>query len=291
MDELVRLEVRPGSMAEVLYEENFPQNEEEYAREGAIMGLPPPRAKFDLYAQLEASGALKTFLAFQGKLIGFINVLVTEIPHYQEPVAVCESFFVLPAHRQSGAGIKLLREGERVAQERGAKGLLVSAPFGGILAKVLPRLGYRETNEVFFKPFQPPGGLPSMTEEEISKVRGLEAQALREPQAPTFTGHLLHAGVYARSMLIPPGTLITGALIKRATSLVIAGDVLVYTGAGTSRLTGYNVIPASQDRKQAFWALSPVGMTMFFATGAASVAEAEAEFTDETDLLLTRRVA
>ena len=33
----------------------------------------------------------------------------------------------------------------------GCPGLLVSAPAGGVLAKVLPRRGYAETNRVFFK--------------------------------------------------------------------------------------------------------------------------------------------
>ena len=66
-------------------------------------------------------------------------------------VATTESFFVDPDKRQSGAGIKLLRIAEAVAKDLGAVGLLVSAPFGGKLADVMEKVGYTETNRVFFR--------------------------------------------------------------------------------------------------------------------------------------------
>ncbi len=55
------------------------------------------------------------------------------------------------------------------------------------------------------------------------------------------------------------------------------------------RLTGHCVIPASAHRKQAFTAHEDTYLTMSFATGAATVEEAEDEFTDEAALLLSRR--
>jgi GNAT superfamily N-acetyltransferase len=76
-------------------------------------------------------------------------VLKPVIPHYGVAIAVTESFFVGKEYRKSGAGLKLLRAAE--AHAEGAPGLLVSAPVGGTLAEVLPHLGYRETNRVFFK--------------------------------------------------------------------------------------------------------------------------------------------
>ena len=65
--------------------------------------------------------------------------------------AITESFFVAKVHRDSGAGLKLLRAAEQKARALGSPGLLVSAPFGGTLVQVLPRAGYTETNRVFFK--------------------------------------------------------------------------------------------------------------------------------------------
>lgn len=124
----------------------------EYAAESAIAGLPPPAAKVETYRRLEAAGLLHTFTALHdGELAGFITVLASDLPHYGTTVAVSESFFVAQTHRKSGAGLRLLRAAEDKARALGSPGLLVSAPFGGRLFEVLPRVGYRETNRVFFK--------------------------------------------------------------------------------------------------------------------------------------------
>lgn len=144
--------IRPCSVAEIERNANFPQLAREYARESAIHGLPPPVEKIASYRLIEQSGCFRCHGAFLGDLlIGFLVVLTPVIPHYGVAIAVCESFFVGQAHRKSGAGIRLLRAAERHAREAGSPGLLVSAPYGGRLARVLPHLGYRETNRVFFK--------------------------------------------------------------------------------------------------------------------------------------------
>jgi hypothetical protein len=49
------------------------------------------------------------------------------------------------------------------------------------------------------------------------------------------------------------------------------------------------VLPAAAGRKQAFLAQADSHITMIFATAARSVAEAEREFTDEADNLVSRR--
>jgi GNAT superfamily N-acetyltransferase len=124
----------------------------EYAEEGAIDGLPRPWPRWDLYRAIEARGHLHVIAAeVAGQLVGFITVLTAPLPRYTEPVAMSESFFVARAHRKSGAGLKLLRAAEAKARALGAQGLLVSAPSGGTLAEVLPRVGYRETNRAFFR--------------------------------------------------------------------------------------------------------------------------------------------
>ena len=132
-------------------------------------------------------------------------------------------------------------------------------------------------------------GIPAMTGPEIDKIRRLESAALQMPQVDITTSHFLHAGTYVRTVRIPAGVLITGALIKIPTTLIVSGDVVVYIGSQTLNLTGYNVIPAQGNRKQAFLARSETWLTMTFATDAATVAEAEQEFTDEFTMLITRR--
>lgn len=133
--------------------------------------------------------------------------------------------------------------------------------------------------------------ITSMTPEAIDKVRQLEARTAELEQVEIPTDHVLHGGMYARTIRIPAGVLLTGAHIKRATMLVISGHVTVFIGAGTIEITGYQVLPASAGRKQAFLAHADTFVTMLFPSEAASIEAAEHEFTDEADRLLSRRQA
>lgn len=144
--------VAPCSIADIVAAAAFPQLSAEYERESLIDGMPPPAPDWNAYSALEAAGLLHGFAAsVDGTLVGFIAVLKAKLPRYAGPVAVTESFFVASAHRRTGAGLRLLRAAEDKARALGCPGLLVSAPSGGVLAKVLPRRGYAETNRVFFK--------------------------------------------------------------------------------------------------------------------------------------------
>lgn len=131
---------------------NIAEMLEEYAAESSIEGMPSPTAKVEMYKHLESTGDIHIIGAFLGEmLIGLITVLSPVLPHYSVRVAVAESFFVSKIHRYTGAGLKLLKEAEEYSKNIGSRGLLVSAPFGGDLAEVLPHVGYAETNRVFFR--------------------------------------------------------------------------------------------------------------------------------------------
>lgn len=130
--------------------------------------------------------------------------------------------------------------------------------------------------------------LPAMSGEAIAKIRKLEEVNARLDQVRIATQHLIHAGMYARTIEIPAGCLLTGALVKRATILIVEGDVTIATGEEAVHLVGYHVIPASAHRKQAFVAHRATRLTMIFPTAAQGVEEAEAEFTDEADRLFSR---
>lgn len=129
--------------------------------------------------------------------------------------------------------------------------------------------------------------IPAMSDAEIQNVCNLEDIALDLEQVSIDTEHTIHGGMYARTIRIPAGTVLTGALIKIATLLIVFGDVDVYIGASVRRFKGYNVIPASQNRKQAFYAIADTYLTMVFPTKAKNVKDAEQEFTDEYHLLLS----
>lgn len=131
--------------------------------------------------------------------------------------------------------------------------------------------------------------IPAMTTEAVARVRDFERLNLAHPQTAITTRHLIHAGMYLRTITIPAGVVLTGALIKRATALILHGDAEVATGDGSQRLTGYHVLPASAHRKQAFLAYADTYLTMIFPTSATDVRAAEEEFTDEAELLMSRQ--
>ena len=133
--------------------------------------------------------------------------------------------------------------------------------------------------------------LPAMTDEQIDKVRRLEEKFQEMPQRPIATHHLLHGGMYARTITIPAGVAITGALVEVATVLIVNGDCLVFVGDETVSVNGYLVIPGSKGRKQVFLAKTDTDLTVIFPTQAKTVTEAEKEFTKEAERLGSRQHA
>ena len=127
-----------------------------------------------------------------------------------------------------------------------------------------------------------------MSKSSIEKVDKLTAECLKHTQAEIDILHIIHGGVYARTVKILKGTIITGAFVKRATILIIQGSVVVYMNDAPTELHGYNVFAASANRKQAFVALSDVYLTMLVRTDKKDVKEVEEELTDEAAYLLSR---
>jgi hypothetical protein len=133
--------------------------------------------------------------------------------------------------------------------------------------------------------------IAAMSPATIGKVRTLEAIVGALPQIDIRTDHVFHAGVYARTVLVPAGAVITGVLIKIPTILIVNGDAIVHVEGGPIELHGYNIVPAEAGRKQALVALSDTHLTMIFASNAHDPDEAEREFTDEIDNLMSRKEA
>lgn len=128
--------------------------------------------------------------------------------------------------------------------------------------------------------------LTTMSFSAIEKVRNLTAKSLKLPQIELEMSHMIHGGMYARTIKIPAGIIITGVLIKISTIVIVSGNVIVFTGDDSIELSGYHVLAASKNRKQAFYAFIDTELTMIFPSNAKTIAEAEAEFTDEADQLL-----
>ena len=69
---------------------------------------------------------------------------------------------------------------------------------------------------------------------------------------------------------------------------MVTGDFAMTCGGRTVRLKGTHIFRASAGRRQIFVAYEDTTISMSFATKAKTLLEAEAEFTDETDLLMSR---
>lgn len=130
---------------------------------------------------------------------------------------------------------------------------------------------------------------PPASEQTIKRLQDAESKLLTAEQIDLATHHVLHGGMYARTIRIPAGVILTGALIKRATVLIFNGHADALVGDEWAEVNGYGVICGSAGRKQVFITRSYVEMTMLFPTQATTVEEAEREFTDDADRLMSRR--
>lgn len=127
--------------------------------------------------------------------------------------------------------------------------------------------------------------IPAMSEQALDLVRRMEAVVRDLPQAPFKLDHLLHGGMYARTVTLPPGYW-SGALVIKSTILIVIGEATIYIGEEEPlRVSGVTVLPASAMRKQAFTVDRHVTLIAIAATGAGTVAEAEAQITAEPDSL------
>jgi GNAT superfamily N-acetyltransferase len=148
------VEVQKCSWLEFSAYREFPALLAEYAEECAMEGMPPPELHEPLYMAMERSGSMDVLCAtVEGRLVGFLVLLVSPNPHYGgAKIGVVESFFVARNKRKTGAGDALQRFANASATQRGAVAILVIAPLGSKLALVLERdKAYRESNRVFFR--------------------------------------------------------------------------------------------------------------------------------------------
>jgi hypothetical protein len=131
--------------------------------------------------------------------------------------------------------------------------------------------------------------LPKTTDCGIEFVKSVETEARQQDQVHIVTEHLFHGGVYTRTICVPAGVMITGALIKIPTTLTVSGHALIVVGDNEEVIIeGFMAVPASSGRKQVFIAYADTFISMSFKTDAKTVDEAEREFTDEFDMLKSR---
>lgn len=123
----------------------------------------------------------------------------------------------------------------------------------------------------------------------IDRVRQFEQAFINAPQVDLQTSHVIHGGMYARTIFIPAGTVVTGALTSLDNICIINGNITVTTDTGTQHLIGCHVLPASKGYKRIGFAHEDTYWTMMIRTDASSIEQAEDEATVESNRLQTRR--
>lgn len=140
---------------------------------------------------------------------------------------------------------------------------------------------------VNFLPPAPPEIMEQLRAFEM-KVREREEALPAELQFRPQMEHVLHAGMYARTCRLAADVAIVSVLIKIPTMLIVHGGACVFAGDRWYKIEGYQCMAASAGRKQIYVTFEPTEITMIFPSQARTVEEAEAEFTDEADALLSR---
>lgn len=146
------LTIRHCSIDDIQGAPNIGALMDEYTVEAHNPEQHSPDVQWEQYRKLVEAGVMTPIAAFIGdELVGFAGVLTSEMPHHGKKLAITESLFVANAHRKGGVGLKLIRAAEEHARNVGAACLLVTAPHGGSLERVMPRLGYRHSNSTFVR--------------------------------------------------------------------------------------------------------------------------------------------
>ncbi len=121
------------------------------------------------------------------------------------------------------------------------------------------------------------------------RVEQIEQLILQTPQVDLQTTHALSGGVYARTIFIPAGTILTGAAHKKDHLNIMQGDITVSTDDGMKRLTGQHVVPTKAGNKRIGYAHADTIWTTICHTTLSDIAEIEEELIEEPEKLQTRQ--
>lgn len=131
--------------------------------------------------------------------------------------------------------------------------------------------------------------IPATVDAYMEATKAVESALKALPQVELETTHSLHAGIYSRTVRVPEGVMLTGALIKIPTVLTIVGSLTLTIGDHVEDVEGFRLFECAPGRKQVMLARSESYVTMAFASDAKTIEEAEEQFTDEFENLMSRR--
>ena len=89
------------------------------------------------------------------------------------------------------------------------------------------------------------------------KIEALESEWAKLPQVDIPVVHRFSGGIYAREIIIPEDTFLTGKIYKDDHfDVMVYGDITVTSDDGKKRLTGFNIFPGKRGKKRAGYAHS-----------------------------------
>jgi len=87
------------------------------------------------------------------------------------------------------------------------------------------------------------------------KIEQMEEVLLEMPQVDIPVENLFVNGMYARKIMIPRDTILTGRVhLADYVDIMLSGDITVATPDGVKRFTGFNIFEGKQGRKRAGYA-------------------------------------
>lgn len=115
--------------------------------------IPDAVPQWEMYRAMESAGLLTCFGAYvPGKLVGFVSVIASVMPHHGKLVATVESLYAAPEYRDSGAGNELMAAAKKHARDAGCVCLTYTARVGSKLETILAlRAGCERSHEMFTK--------------------------------------------------------------------------------------------------------------------------------------------
>jgi predicted GNAT superfamily acetyltransferase len=145
-------EIRLSNVSEMLANagELFEEHWDEIALNKQVMVLKPDEAR---YRAMEQAGSLLILAAWEGEaLVGYsVNFIINHL-HYAD-LRLCSNdlLFITRSKRAGRLGLKMIRETEKCAAEKGAQLMLWHAKPDTALAVMMPKMGYGVQDIIFSK--------------------------------------------------------------------------------------------------------------------------------------------
>lgn len=113
-------------------------------------------------------------------------------------------------------------------------------------------------------------------------IQRLEGMLKTLPQLEIQTNHYFAGGMYAREIVIPAGTLLTGKVHKAEhLNIVSKGEIIVWTEDGMRQIKAPFVLPSRAGAKRVGLALVDTVWVTLHVTKKTDLAEIEAEFIED----------